>query len=1022
MQEGLKRARELFGEINGVIHLAGLASNKNVFEKDIKEFNDVLGPKVMGTLVLDEILREEPIDFICYFSSSSAVLGDFGSCDYAAANRFQMAYAAYRNSRYDSGELIGKAYVINWPLWKDGGMHVGDDEGTRMYLKTSGQSFLEADEGTGVFEKILSQRGTQHLVMAGQPGRIKRFLGISGEKTGVPVPQTAVSSGKGRRVEMRGLSIEQCLEWDLKDIISRILKIPRDKLNREENLADFGFDSISLAEFASVLTEHYGIEITPALFFGYSNIEMLERYYLAEHQAVIRDFYREEIEEQLPVQSRQDEVITNKSFEVLHDVIPSQEKQRAPEPIAIIGMSGRFPNARNIGEMWKILEEGRSVVGEIPLERFDWRQYYGDPAKDPNKTNIKWNCGCIPGVSEFDPLFFEISPKEAETMDPKQRLLIQEAWNALEDAGYGAERIKKSKIGMFVGVEESDYGLVTGGKGSITSNHNAILASRLSYFLNLSGPNMAINTACSSGLVAVHQAYMSILNDECDTAVAAGVNLLITPRAYLGMAQAGMLSPDGVCYAFDKRANGMVPGEAVAVVVLKRLSLAEADGDPIYAVVRGSGINYDGKTNGITAPNGIAQCNLLKSVYDRYMINPEEIEYIVTHGTGTKLGDPIEINALNDAFKGYTHKQGYCALTSVKTNFGHTLAASGVVSLISLVQALRYETIPASLNCEQENDYINWNQSPFFVNKVKREWPEESGKVRLGAVSSFGMSGTNVHMVVQSYKKKNYDCSVKYPYYMLVFSAKTQEALQEKISDMISLLQYNTLDIQDIRDISYTLLKGRQHFNYRCALVVQDAEDAAYILKQAGGKEKLPNLFQGHVPRDFKGREALQDYVEELLKKGEAYKENRNKYREILYGLADLYCQGYEIDSEKLFAGIKPQYTHLPGYPFAREKYWINGEAHMTPSNQTVQAVIHPLLHKNTSDFTVQRFSSVFTGQEFFLADHVINGQRILPGVAYLEMARKAAEQSYSGFTEGQTFIQLKNVVWITPVVVEDKP
>ena len=314
-------------------------------------------------------------------------------------------------------------------------------------------------------------------------------------------------------------------------------------------------------------------------------------------------------------------------------------------------------------------------IQEIPVERFDWRQYYGDPVKEPGKTNCKW-CGCIPGVSEFEPLFFEISPREAECMDPRQRLLLQESWKALEDAGYGTEQIKAEKIGMFVGVEQGDYQDLTKWEGGFPTNNNAILAARLAYFLNLNGPVMAIDTACSSGLVAAHQAVLSLRAGECDTAIAGGVTLLLTPGPFIGMSQAGMLSEDGKCYTFDKRANGMVPGEAVVAVVLKRLSQAEADGDPIYAVIKGSGINYDGKTNGITAPSGISQTSLLKAVYDQYQINPEEIEYIVTHGTGTKLGDPIEINALYDAFKDYTRKQGYCALTSTKTNFGHTMGAS----------------------------------------------------------------------------------------------------------------------------------------------------------------------------------------------------------------------------------------------------------------------------------------------------------------------------------------------------------
>ncbi len=267
---------------------------------------------------------------------------------------------------------------------------------------------------------------------------------------------------------------------------------------------------------------------------------------------------------------------------------------------------------------------------------------------------------------------------------------------------------------MFVGAEEGDYHLLTRDKGNVTSHHNGILAARLAYHLNLSGPVMAINTACSSGLVSVHQAVLSLQNKECTTAVAAGVNIMNTPDFFETIDKAGMLSENGKCFAFDKSADGMVPGEAAAAVVLKPLREAEEDGDPIYGVIRASGINYDGKTNGITAPSGVAQTRLLTSVYDRGRINPEDIEYIVTHGTGTKLGDPVEINALYDAFSAYTNEEAFCALTSIKTNIGHTFAASGIVSLISLLQAFSREMIPASLHCSGENRYINWEKSPFM--------------------------------------------------------------------------------------------------------------------------------------------------------------------------------------------------------------------------------------------------------------------------------------------------------------------
>ena len=635
MKEGLSRVKERFGGINGVIHAAGIAGSQNIFEKEVQSFQKVLNPKIKGTLVLDELLGREPLDFICYFSSSAAILGDFGTCDYAVANRFLMAYAHYRNQSRHSGKTL----VINWPLWRDGGMGVDDAAATRMYLKSSGQRFLEAEEGLAVFERILSQNYTQHLVLVGQPSRLHRFLDQIGGPSlksllAVSDPVFAANHASdrtyqcGRPMEMQGWSLAQCMEWDLQEQIGKLLKISRDKLNREESLADFGFDSISLAQLANSLTGFYRITVTPALFFGYATIEKLTHYFLTEYQQSIQEFYREDVNEveqmerpeppKVPLPEIEPKLKLNKSRFATAYVASD-----LTEPIAIIGMSGRFPGSGNIDELWEVLNAGRDMVCEIPPGRFDWRQYYGDPARthgrEPGKMNSKW-CGSLTGVNEFDPLFFEISPQEAEIMDPRQRLLLQEAWKALEDAGYGAEQIKSKKIGMFVGVEQGDYQLLVKKAGTLTSNNNAILASRLAYFLNLNGPVMAIDTACSSGLVAAHQAVLSLHNNECDTAIAAGVNLLLTPAPYIGMSQAGMLSEDGKCYAFDQRANGLVPGEAVAVVILKRLSRAEADGDPVYAIIRGSGINYDGKTNGITAPSGIAQIQLLKTIYDQYRI------------------------------------------------------------------------------------------------------------------------------------------------------------------------------------------------------------------------------------------------------------------------------------------------------------------------------------------------------------------------------------------------------------------
>ncbi|ANU30635.1 polyketide synthase [Bacillus velezensis] len=1004
MEKGLQEAKEKgCGPIHGVIHAAGLQGTESILEKDLQTFQQVLSPKADGTAVLDQVLSREPLDFFCCFSSSSAILGDFGSCDYAMGNRFQMAFVRHREKLVSLGLRSGKSLAINWPLWKEGGMHVGTAESTDMYLKSSGQRYLYTEEGLDAFETLLVQPSSQYLVLAGFPSRAKRFLQIDQGERPISGSVNRNVPFSGRRSEMKGFTLEECVSWDVKELAARLLKIDKNRLTDADNLADFGFDSISLAEFASSLSAHYGIEVTPALFFGHSTLEKVVRYFLTEHKSVMEHVYEEKKPESAE-QSVFEKAGTEKRKKQRgrNKLNAGTEGSQAADSIAIIGMSGRFPQARTADELWDILFQEKDVVAPVAKKGF---------------TSSKWKLGAVPGADEFDPLFFEISPREAETMDPKQRLLLQEAWRALEDAGYGASHIRQQTIGMFVGAEEGDYHLLTRDKGNVTSHHNGILAARLAYHLNLSGPVMAINTACSSGLVSVHQAVLSLQNKECTTAVAAGVNIMNTPDFFETIDKAGMLSENGKCFAFDKRADGMVPGEAAAAVVLKPLREAEADGDPIYGVIRASGINYDGKTNGITAPSGVAQTRLLTSVYDRGRINPEDIEYIVTHGTGTKLGDPVEINALYDAFSAYTNEEAFCALTSIKTNIGHTFAASGIVSLISLLQAFSREMIPASLHCSGENRYINWEKSPFYVNKTGKPWPSLPGKNRMGAVSAFGMSGTNAHVVMESYKRSaspHRDA----PAYLLTLSAKTEEALHEKIEDMITWAENGGLKENDLAQLSYTLLKGRHHFNHRAAIVVQDADDAVYVWKQAKLNEHHPYVFSGKVPQHFAGRQHIQEHIIEVLGKCSASYSDHRKYQELLCVLADFYCQGYEIEGDLLYGGPLPRIGNLPGYPFARQTYWASDrlQRELESRNSAEREKLHPLLHTNTSTFTAQRFTSVFSGHEPFFADHIVNGKPVLPGAAALEMARAAVTLAAEDLPGGKAGVRLKQIVWLRPV------
>jgi acyl transferase domain-containing protein/acyl carrier protein len=1022
MRAVLAQAQQRFGNIHGVIHAAGVAGGRNVLEKDLAQFQTVLAPKIRGTLVLDEVLQGEALDFVCYFASVAAVLGDFGACDYAMGNRFQLSYA--RANR-------GRAIAIAWPLWADGGINVGDETQTHMYLKSSGQRLLRAEEGMAMFERLLAQNSSHPLVMAGQPERIERFFGITSQTATAPPAAAQRTIVKARWPQMKGFSLEQCVNWDLKEHTGQVLKIARDQLDDDENLADLGFDSVRLTELAGRLSAYYGIGFTPALFFSHPTLAQLGDYLLATHRGLLETFYCIDAMSQTPiVETRADSTIASVSVEVVQrPSIPEPEPEldsspsAANEPIAIIGMSGRFPGARTVDELWRVLSEGCDLVAEVPPERFDWRDYYGNSVKDPTKSNGKW-LATLPGVDEFDPAFFEISPRDAELMDPRQRLLLQEAWRALEDAGYGKLHLERHTIGMFVGVEQGDYQQLTGDEGGLTANHDGVLAARLAYVLNLNGPTFAINTACSSGLVAAHQACLNLRAGECDTAIVAAANVVTAPQTFVTLAQAGLLSNDGKCHAFSKNANGMVPGEAVAALVLKRLSQAQADGDPIYAVIRGSGINYDGKTNGITAPSGAAQTQLLQTVYDRYRVDPAELDYIVTHGTGTRLGDPVEINALNDAFKRYTQAQHFCALTSIKGNLGHAFAASGLVSMVGLVQALRQGTIPASLHCEEESDYIDWSTSPFYVNKETKPWPVRAGQLRLGAVSSFGMSGTNAHMVVQNHAPdvSQATAGLTPPYFLLALSAKTPEALQRKAEDLSALLRDRPWSSEALRAMSYTLLAGRQHFTHRFAAIIQDRDDALSVLQHMQSKESLPNRFRGQVARAFMEQKVMTLFARDLVEKTAGLVDENVRYRENLLGLADLYCQGYEIPWSILFGHHTPQRVNLPGYPFARERYWAP-QARQTQTVQDAvqgngtQAWLHPLVQANTSNLNEQRFSSTFTGEEFFLKDHMVQGRKVLPGVAQLEMARQAVRRA----TGHGGAIGLEGVVFARPVVVGEE-
>ncbi|MBD2512331.1 polyketide synthase, partial [Nostoc muscorum FACHB-395] len=426
------------------------------------------------------------------------------------------------------------------------------------------------------------------------------------------------------------------------------------------------------------------------------------------------------------------------------------------EPIAIIGMGCRFPGGSDNPEaFWQNLRNGVDAISEIPPDRWDTDAYY-DPNPDaPGKMYSRYG-GFIGQIDKFEPEFFGISPREAQSLDPQQRLMLEVSWEALENAGIPLNQLQRSKTGVFVGITTTDYLQLQTGLAddelinAYTNSGGAInfAAGRLSYFLGLQGPSLSVETACSSSLVAIHLACQSLRNQESDLAIAAGVNLIVIPEMNVRLCKAKMIATDGRCKTFDSSADGFGRSEGCGVLVLKRLSQALADGNNIVALIRGSAVNQDGSSSGLTVPNGLAQQAVVRQALANAGLEPHQVSYIETHGTGTSLGDPIEVNALGAVFGKEKTANQPLMLGSVKTNIGHTEAAAGVAGIIKVALALQHQEIPPHLHFKTPNPHIAWQDLPVAVPTELTPWlPHEQR--RIAGVSSFGASGTNAHVVLE---------------------------------------------------------------------------------------------------------------------------------------------------------------------------------------------------------------------------------------------------------------------------------
>ncbi len=607
--------------------------------------------------------------------------------------------------------------------------------------------------------------------------------------------------------------------------------------------------------------------------------------------------------------------------------------------IAIIGMAVRYPSANNVYKYWNNIISKNDLIKDLPTERkndvIDYMNFKG-----MNDQNIQFlQEAYIDEIDKFDYKYFNIIPKEANMMDPNQRLFMEVAMGALEDAGYSREAVQGTNTGVFLGysndlreayakllLDSSNDSLEIAAAGNLSS----VIPSRISYFLDLKGPSMVIGTSCSSSLVSVHVACNLIQNGECEMAIVGSSKLDLLP--FEGQYKLGIEAEDGRTKAFDDRGDGTGFGEGVAAILLKPLDKAVKAGDNIYAVIKGSAINQDGKTAGITVPSVEAQTEVILKAWENAKVDPRTISYIEAHGTGTKLGDPIEIEGINNAFRKHTDLKQFCAIGTVKSNIGHLYEGAGLASLIKAAMALHQKQLPPSIYFEKPNSRIDFCNSAIYINDVAQKWKSKNGPRRCG-VSSFGFSGTNCHMILEEYIKPNERERAANSPILLAVSAQSEEALLEILQRYLEDIEYYQSNL--LEDVCYTSFIGRNHYDYRSAFLVHSFDELKSALEKAVST-KMQNVDHKKIlygicnviklgSRDQNKSGITLEQKKNYSDKAKAYirQLENDSTGEVLKEIGNLYVNGADCDWKQLFKKNSCQRVSLPIYEFEKSRCWV---------------------------------------------------------------------------------------------------
>ncbi|MFJ9211564.1 type I polyketide synthase [Streptomyces sp. NPDC102264] len=827
-RESVAALLESVPSLTAVVHAAGIERSAALAELDRDELADVLAAKADGARNLHELLGDTPLDAFVLFSSIAGVWGSSGQGAYAAANAYLDALADHRRA---AGL---PATAVAWGPWGGGGMVATAEQATLLHrwgLSTMAPAGAIAGLATAL------ERGDGNVVVADVDW--ERFAGtfmsqrpspLLGELPEVRAAFEAAPAEQGISAlaqQLAGLD-ETEQERQLTELVryeaAAVLgHVSADAFSATRAFKELGFDSLTAVELRTRLSEATGVALPATLVFDYPTA------------AALAAFLRVEL-------SGAGVAPTTSAPVAVSGV--------TDEPIAIVSMACRFPGGVESPEdLWDVLLAGGDAVSEFPADRgWDVEALY-DPDPDAVGTTYLRSGAFLSDVSGFDSGFFGISPREALAMDPQQRLLLETSWELLERAGVDPESLRGERVGVFVGSNAQDYGLVLGkatedvGGHMATGNAASVASGRLSYTFGFEGPAVTVDTACSSSLVALHLAVQALRSGECSAALAGGVTVMSTPGAFIEFSRQRGLSLDGRCKAFSADADGTSWGEGVGMLLVERLSDAQRNGHPVLAVVRGSAVNQDGASNGLTAPNGPSQQRVIRQALASAGLAPSDVDAVEAHGTGTRLGDPIEAQALLATYGQDRPADRPLWLGSVKSNIGHTQAAAGVAGVIKMVMAMRHGVLSKTLHVDEPSPHVDWTAGAVELLTDQRAWPAVDRPWRAG-VSSFGFSGTNAHAIIeQAPAETSADAEPGEPGVVpWVLSARSGEALREQASRLREECEHEAP--ASVADIAHSL-RSRTVFDHRAVVVGLDREEFLSGLTALADGREAPNVVTG---------------------------------------------------------------------------------------------------------------------------------------------------------------------------------